>query len=249
MSTVKSPDVVAYANRRREEGALLREIATECGVAKTTVNAWLKDPDLSKQRARRESYGGRCKVCGGATDGSRGPKATAKTCMDCLRWTPEACIAAVIAFFNENHRSPTTSDAAVNSGLPHENSSSRLFGNWNGLLLEADLPLNMDRRPETQQEVELMLRAGMTAWDVADQFGWTVGNVHLRLRTRGMTVYDLNPNHPRGQSIQSDMRDRIRETYAETHSFAETARRVGVSWSTAKKYALGEVAHEPSRSA
>jgi len=58
----------------------------------------------------------------------------------------------------------------------------RLFGGWNNLLLAAGLPLNMDRREETQREVERMHAAGRSIAEIADHFGWTAEAVYQRLK-------------------------------------------------------------------
>lgn len=63
---------VATAQRLRAEGLLLREIAERMGAKLKTVSGWLSDPDLSRQRARRETYAGTCIDCGAPTDGSGG---------------------------------------------------------------------------------------------------------------------------------------------------------------------------------
>lgn len=63
---------VAEAARLRAEGLLVREIAERMGVARSTADAWLNDPDGSKLRARKDTYRGRCEDCGAPTDGSDG---------------------------------------------------------------------------------------------------------------------------------------------------------------------------------
>lgn len=59
----------------RSEGLLMRQIAERMGVAVSTVDSWLNDPDGSRLRARKDSYRGTCEVCGARTDGSAGRRA------------------------------------------------------------------------------------------------------------------------------------------------------------------------------
>lgn len=71
---------VERATRLRAEGLTLREIGEEMGYAISTVNAWLNDPDRSKEIRRKQSYGGVCEVCGDPTDGSNGSANAPKLC-------------------------------------------------------------------------------------------------------------------------------------------------------------------------
>ena len=86
---------VKRAQELRARGLLNREIAAEMGVVTSTVNAWLNDPDLARQRARRERYAKRCDRCGGPTDGSRGYKHQTAVCQKCREWNDDAIIAAI----------------------------------------------------------------------------------------------------------------------------------------------------------
>jgi transposase len=190
--TIKTPEAVAYARRRREEGAMLKEIAGELGAAISTVGAWLTDPDGLRLAERKDTYRGTCQDCGAPTSGCRGPGKAPTRCVSCIEWTAEQAICAVDEFFAEHHRSPRIHDAIRSDGrLPQEPTAFRLFGGWNAMLLAADLPLNQDRREATQREMEDMLRAGMSAPEVADAFGWTVQNVYQRLRARGLRIADV----------------------------------------------------------
>jgi predicted transcriptional regulator len=82
----------AEARRLRDEGLKQREIADCMGVARSTVNSWLVDPDGSMLKARKHSYRGECEECGSTTTGSRGPSKAPKLCANCwqsLRWDQE----------------------------------------------------------------------------------------------------------------------------------------------------------------
>jgi transposase len=86
---VTRAEKVAEAQRLQARGLLQREIAARMGVSFKTVNAWLNDPDLSRQRERRKRYQGTCKHCGAATDGSNGKAAAPDVCARCLPFDPD----------------------------------------------------------------------------------------------------------------------------------------------------------------
>jgi transposase len=75
---------VAEAQRLRAEGLKHREIGERMGAKRSTVNAWLNDPDGSKSKARKDSYRGVCKDCGKPTYGSNGRDAAPDQCADCF---------------------------------------------------------------------------------------------------------------------------------------------------------------------
>lgn len=74
----------AEAAELRGHGLLQREIAERMGVSIKTVNAWLKDPDGSRLKARKDSYRGRCEDCGSPTDGSNGSSKAPRWCSACV---------------------------------------------------------------------------------------------------------------------------------------------------------------------
>lgn len=80
---VKTPELVAAAQRLRAEGLTHGEIGERFGVANQTVHAWLSDPDGAKQRARKDSYRGTCIDCGAPTNGSAGPSKAPQRCQSC----------------------------------------------------------------------------------------------------------------------------------------------------------------------
>lgn len=94
---------VAEAQQLRAEGLLCREVAERMGVPFQTAYLWLTDPDGAKLRARKDSYRGACKSCGGPTDGSNGRDKAPDECESCRRdrehterhWTPERIIEAI----------------------------------------------------------------------------------------------------------------------------------------------------------
>ena len=99
---------VQTAQQLRAQGLLLREICERMGAPMSTVHTWLSDPDLSRQRARREGYGRRCVDCGKPINGAagNGPNAP-KRCQPCNArnsqiWTPEAVIVAIQVWAREH---------------------------------------------------------------------------------------------------------------------------------------------------
>jgi hypothetical protein len=103
------------ARRLRDSGLKLREIAATMGVAKSTVGAWLNDPDGSKLAARKDGYRGTCEGCGKRTDGSAGPGNAPSLCRVCgpkarAKWSPETLIAKVREWVGLYGETPTAYD-------------------------------------------------------------------------------------------------------------------------------------------
>jgi hypothetical protein len=74
---------VVEAQRLRAKGLTYREIGERLGVALTTAHEYIRDPDLSRKKARRRARAGVCIDCGAPTDGSR--TSPAKRCAYCDR--------------------------------------------------------------------------------------------------------------------------------------------------------------------
>ena len=174
----------------RRCGLTYRVIGERLGVPLSTVAAWVRDPERSAERERKRRYAGSCHKCGKPTDGSRGPGRAAKVCKDCLEWLDDAVILAMQEWAASHGGVPPTS-AEWRAASAHHPAASTIQGKWNDLLLRAAFDLRCDRRPETQAEVERLLREGFTAGEVADRFGWTAENVYRRLRYRGKTIHDF----------------------------------------------------------
>ena len=76
------------------------EIAEKLGLARSTVNKYRRDPDGELERARRESYRGRCRGCGRPTRGSDGPGRGPEWCPECApvrrrRWSDAQTLEAI----------------------------------------------------------------------------------------------------------------------------------------------------------
>jgi len=106
----------------RSQGLLVREIAAALGVAKSTANQYVADPDGAKLKARKQRYRGRCADCGASTDGSDGPGRAAKRCAKCVaiehqhetrQWTPERIVTELQAWARQLGRAPTALEAAA----------------------------------------------------------------------------------------------------------------------------------------
>jgi hypothetical protein len=76
-------ELAPKARAMRAEGLMLKEISAALGVPISTLQAWIDDPDCSKQRSRRARYAGSCLDCGCPTDGSAGPGRAPQRCNDC----------------------------------------------------------------------------------------------------------------------------------------------------------------------
>lgn len=104
------------AARLRDKGYTVRKIAEELGISRTYADGLLKDPDGSKDRARKEKYKGRCEDCGNPTTYKKGG-GTARHCKDCAKshngnsyWTKELIIDAIKRFAEIHGRRPSSSE-------------------------------------------------------------------------------------------------------------------------------------------
>lgn len=179
---------VAMARELRGGGLLMREIAERMGVATSTVDNWLNDPDLAKAQARRERYSASCERCGGPTDGSGGYAVQRSICAGCRHWTDEQIIEALRNWADRHGRSPRGEDwEPATEDHPSATIVNTRLG-WNKALLLAGLPLNMDRRPETQAWIVAQLRSGRSVPEVAAELGITARAIYNRMQLRGVSV-------------------------------------------------------------
>jgi transposase len=203
--TAKTPERVAEAQRLYDSGLFHREIAERMGVARSTVAAWIDDPNLDKQRARRLRYGRECVDCGAPTDGSRGYETAAVRCKECrlefqTKWDRESVIAAIQRWADEdggippsqidwNPSHPQGSPAQTDryqaaDYCPDHTTVARLFGTWN----EGIRAAGFTPRPTPQRGTEPILRvvrafrAGESIAEIAEREGVGPGAIRMRLR-------------------------------------------------------------------
>lgn len=166
MSVVRtgpSPERLALVAKVRElrdrpDPLTHRQIAVELGISRSYANALDLDPDGSKTRVRKDSYGGTCVDCGARTDGSNGASLAPERCGSCSRakqkaektWTRDAVISAIQRFAVEHGRPPTSIDwihADPDRGYPNRGSVYRTstnpgcpFANWADAIEAAGFP-------------------------------------------------------------------------------------------------------------
>lgn len=176
----------------RAEGLTYREIGECLGVPLKTVAGWCLDPDESKHRARVARYAGVCERCGGVTDGRNGPGKAPRVCLGCLEWSEEMIIGAMQDWaLAHGGVPPKTLDWRLAAAGHPSADTCRGKGGWNNLLLKAGFRLRVDRRPETQAEIERLLGEGLSVNEVARRFGWSPRRVQARLSSRGLRVSDF----------------------------------------------------------
>jgi hypothetical protein len=129
-----------HARELHDRGMLRREIAVAMGISPSYAAALLSDPDGSRTRARKDSYGGSCVGCGARTSGSNGRSRAPKRCHRCNTahrevWTREACIEALLLFYETRGRTPTAGEHGVGPDnrnrvdwLPHMTRLDNVFG-------------------------------------------------------------------------------------------------------------------------
>jgi transposase len=201
---------VAEAARLRGEGLREREIAERMGVARTTVDAWLHDPDGSRLKARKDAYGGTCKQCGGKTDGSRGPGRASDLCQACRTWEEEDIIAAIRTWAAQHGGIPPKEADWTRAAADHPSSTTvvKKLG-WNNALLRAGFGLRMDRRPETQDWIVEQLQAGVPTAQIAAALGVIPAAIHRRMRYWGVRVSDVRAGVRPGTQRALDRHGRI----------------------------------------
>lgn len=195
MSRVLAPPLPRPERLRQIRAALnrglsQREVAAELGVSRSTVKNILYDPEGTKQRARRRSYGGFCLDCGAATmsDGTSNPSPRCGPCAGAAFhpkvWTREAVIDAIQRSAAANGRPPTASEWIASdpiNGYPPRSSvyrsktkSSAPFAKWSEALAAAGFPGSYPGR-RTYKEVRTMSqeRSGYVILHETDG-GWKV---------------------------------------------------------------------------
>ncbi len=175
----RKAELLPKAQELRAQGLTYREIAERPRGGPDHGEYWLTDPDLAKQRARRERYAGACVDCGTATNGSAGHGAT--RCDACSRvhatehgkggsqrhFGRAGVIAALQQWAREHDGAgPSATDWNVADGArsaekrakfyadgcwPHTSCVQRLFGSWNAALAAAQVKPRPQGRPPSSK--------------------------------------------------------------------------------------------------
>ena len=106
---------VRQIERLEQLGHVTREIATELGLAVSTVNIYRADPTGDRQRERRRRYRGECRGCGRPTSGSGGRKRAPEWCRRCAGeqrrvWTEPRVLEAIRDWVELTGAPPGVSD-------------------------------------------------------------------------------------------------------------------------------------------
>lgn len=181
----RKAELLPRARELRNQGLVYREIASELGLATSTVAAWFGDPSLEKQYARRARYSRPCIDCGKPTDGSGGFADPRERCGACsLRWqsenaiwTREAIVAAIHAWVDENGTIPAAFDwcpsNATAKGHPEKAEKfyaedawpwlaevQRRFGSWNNAITAAGYEPRRAGERDTEACIDLAAARG-----------------------------------------------------------------------------------------
>lgn len=128
MSRVVSSEEIRESQRLKAEGRTREEISRRLGVSKSTISLWVK--------ARP------CADCDSLIVSSR-----AERCSPCANryaadnyWTPERVTSAIVSFFIEHGRAPTSNDwKRTNGKHPARNQVAGRFGTFNAAVRAAGL--------------------------------------------------------------------------------------------------------------
>lgn len=158
IATGKRKERAAKVKELQDQGLKLREIGEIMGIAVSTVHSYLSDPDGSKDKARKASYGGSCEVCGDPTDGSNGAAKAPKRCHRHTerpggKWADEQIIRAIKDWAVQHGGPPAAPDwdpysarkqmndevratyfEAAAGRWPHFQTVIKHFGSWNAAI-------------------------------------------------------------------------------------------------------------------
>lgn len=105
-------DLAARAIDLRRRGWLISPIAEELGISRSYASGLILDPTGAGDRARKDSYAGKCEICGHPTTGSDGPNTAPKRCVEHAileherRWNRASVIAAIQHWAAEHDGNP-----------------------------------------------------------------------------------------------------------------------------------------------
>jgi len=180
-------DLIALARSRREQGALLREIASELEVSTTTVARWLDPAQAERMRERsREAKLARrvpCERCGRPL----GYQRAGGTCRQCGLGDAHARVDRVAALYAEGLDPPAI---ARQVGLAEGyvgNLLARLARG--GRIQPRRVPRDRASTRERERQIVALRREGLSRREIAPRVGLTpgaLGVVIARMRARGV---------------------------------------------------------------
>lgn len=197
---------VEQARALRAQGYKVRELPDLMGVSIGAIRSYLYDPDRSKEKARKDSYRGRCEDCGAPTDGTNGREAAPKLCLSCLgvrtheerKWTPETILAAIRLFVEENGRRPSSGEwhrADRDRRFPPPQAVQREFGTWNAAIEAAGCEVNSKPRFPSRAEserrqlvVRRMAAKGKSIQEIACELDLAAASVRYYLDRDGVAA-------------------------------------------------------------
>lgn len=139
----------AKAAELRASGKTHREIAAEMGISLSYAHNLAVDPDGAKMKARKDSYRGTCRECGGKTDGSNGRNSAPEICSGCFvkqqhenrYWTQQRIIDAIKAWHRAHGRPPIAPEWVTPRDrvgeIPPVSTVQREFGTWRAAIIAA----------------------------------------------------------------------------------------------------------------
>lgn len=209
---------------RDEEGLYWHEIGGRMGLSRSYVWALYRDPDGSKDKARKAAYGGECVDCGARTDGSDGRANAPKRCAKCHARRDEERNARIFEAWGRGESAAEIAAregmtvTAVGSLVHHHRSRGR------------DLALHRRRNRELWPELERLWREGVPGREIAARLGITYANMLEMSRAMRKRGVDLPSRARLGPGIlhPEHVRRRAAQLYAEGQSSVEVGAALGV---------------------
>jgi transcriptional regulator with XRE-family HTH domain len=182
----RKAELAPKARELRAEGLKYREIAERLGVAPSTVDSWVNDPDLSKAAARRARYADACRDCGAPTDGSRGYDSAPERCRSCSREQEHELsrrwiIDSIQRWADEHGGVPPSAgdwNTRHEDGWPWTGSVQGIFGSFNAGIQAAGFeptPVGFYGRPGEDpafcEEIRSRYEAGVGSMRLAREYG------------------------------------------------------------------------------
>ena len=180
-------DLIALARSRREQGALLREIAAELEVSTTTVARWLDPAQAQRMRARsREAKLARRVPCGRGCGRSLGYQRSGGICRQCRLDDAHARVDRVAALYADGLDAPEiASQVSLAEGYVAL-LLTRLARD--GRIELRHVPRDRASTRERERQILSLRRQGLSRREIARRVGLTPGTLGVvlaRMRARG----------------------------------------------------------------